>query len=181
MYHWLYGLHLVTKISTFILITALAAICTILGENALIQRLTPDTGADSNVLLSFPMKETKWKDLGIVGEPLITLSIKTKTGYQDNTFLLDSGAVVSSLPREWAEALGLDLAFLPRSVFGGFGGKTSIAYQADMLVLLGDEEITLPVVLTESTGGKSLLGRKGFFNQYSIIFDHKSNRVEIRK
>lgn len=181
MYHWLYGLRFLTKISTFSLIASLVGIATVITGDALVQRLNPGMGPDSGILLSFPMKETKWKDLGVVAEPLVTLSVKTKSGYRDNTFLLDSGAVVSSLPREWAQELGLDLAFLPRSVFGGFGGKTSIAYQADMLVLLGTEEITLPVVLTEAASVKSLLGRKGFFNQYSITFDHKSNRVEIRK
>lgn len=181
MYHWLYGLRLLTKISVFILIAALAGIFTVMAGNALVQTMRPDTAVDSEFLLSFPMKETNWKDLGVVSEPLVTLSVKTKNGYRNNTFLLDSGAVVSSLPREWADELGLDLAFLPRSVFGGFGGKTSIAYQADMVVVLGDEEVTLPVVLTEAAAVKSLLGRKGFFNQYSIIFDHKNNRVEIRK
>ena len=135
---------------------------------------------DSEVLLSFTMKDKNWKDLGIVSEPLISLPIKTTSGYKKNSFLLDSGAVISSLPREWAAELGLDLAFLPRSTFGGFGGATSIAYQGEMVVLLGSDELTLPVVFTEAVGTKSLIGRKGFFNRYSILFDHRTKQVEIR-
>lgn len=137
--------------------------------------------ANSQVLLSFPMKETNWKDIGVVSEPLITLPIKTPDGYKDNKFLLDSGAVISSLPREWADTLGYDLAFLPRSTFGGFGGTTSTAYQGEMQVRLGSEDVILPVVFTEAVGVKSLLGRKEFFNRYSITFDHLTNQVQIRK
>ena len=86
--------------------------------------------------------------------------------FKKNIFLLDSGAVISSLPRDWTQDIGVDLAFLPRITFGGFGGKTSLAYQWKMVVLLAGKEIVLPVVFTEAAGTKSLLGRKGFFDNY---------------
>lgn len=138
--------------------------------------------ADQEILLSFPMQETNWQDLGNVVEPLIPLQVKTKNGYKDNKFLLDSGAVVSSLPREWAKETGQDLSFLPRSTFKGFGGTTSFAYQGEMVLLLGeDKDVAFPVVFTEAIGTKSLLGRKGFFENYSIYFNHKERKIEIRK
>lgn len=137
---------------------------------------------EREILISFPMKDVDWKDLGKVFEPLIPLSVKTKDGYKENTFLLDSGAVVSSLPREWAEKTEQDLAFLPRSSFKGFGGTTSFAYQGEMMIILGEEkDVVLPVVFTEAVGTKSLLGRKGFFEKYSIHFNHKERRIEIRR
>lgn len=137
---------------------------------------------DKEILLSFSMTDTNWKDLGRVFEPLIPLSIKTRNGYKENKFLLDSGAVISSLPRDWAEKTGQKLAFLPRSTFKGFGGTRSFAYQGEMMVLLGEEkDVVLPVVFTEAVGTKSLLGRKGFFENYSIYFNHKERRIEIRK
>lgn len=133
------------------------------------------------VVLSVPMHNVNWQDLGTVFEPLVTLPLKTQTGYEEWEFLLDSGAVVSSLPREWAEKMGKDLAMMQRSTFRGFGGVTSFAYQGEMQVMLGDNEHIIPVVFTEAGGTKSLLGRKGFFEQYSVYFNHKERRIEIRE
>lgn len=137
--------------------------------------------AERGVLVSIPMHNTNWQDLGSVFEPLVSLPVKTTTGYQDNQFLLDSGAVISSLPREWAEKTGQDLAFLQRSTFRGFGGATSFAYRGEMMILLGETEVSLPVVFTEAAGTKSLLGRKGFFEDYSIYFNHQERQIEIRE
>jgi hypothetical protein len=137
--------------------------------------------AERGVLVSIPMRNTNWQDLGTIFEPLVTLPVKTTTGYQNNQFLLDSGAVISSLPREWAEKTGQDLAFLQRSTFRGFGGTTSFAYRGEMMVMLGEKEVVLPVVFTEAAGTKSLLGRKGFFEEHSIYFNHKDKQIEIRE
>jgi len=133
------------------------------------------------VLVSVPMKNVNWQDIGNVFEPVITLPVKTQSNYENWEFLIDSGAVISSLPNEWAEKTGQDLAFLKRSTFRGFGGKTSLAYQGEMELSLGDDLINIPVVFTESSGTKSLLGRKGFFENYSIYFNHLDKRIEIRK
>lgn len=136
---------------------------------------------EKGVLVVVPMQNTNWQDLGVVFEPLLQLPVKTTTGYQSHEFLLDSGAVISSLPREWADRTGQNLAFLQRSTFRGFGGTTSFAYQGEMMVLLGEKEVKLPVVFTEAVSTKSLLGRKGFFEEYSIYFDHEERRIEIRE
>jgi hypothetical protein len=134
-----------------------------------------------NILLVTAMKNVNWQDLGNVFEPVLNIPIKTKTGYESQEFLLDSGAVVSSLPREWADKIGQDLAFMKRSTFRGFGGVTSFAYQGEMVVLLGDKDVTIPVVYTEAANTKSLLGRKGFFENYSVYFNHQEKRIEIRQ
>ncbi len=135
----------------------------------------------NNVVMVIPMKMVNWQDLGNVFEPVVSLPIKTKSGYDSMEFLLDSGAVISSLPRDWAEKMGKDLAFMKRSTFKGFGGKTSFAYQGEMTVLINEEDKVIPVVFTEAVGTKSLLGRKGFFEQYSIVFNHQTERIEIRQ
>ncbi|MGI5828397.1 MAG: hypothetical protein ACOX6V_05245 [Patescibacteria group bacterium] len=136
---------------------------------------------ENNVVLTVPMQNVNWQDLGTVFEPVISIPVKTQSGYEKWEFLLDSGAVISSLPREWAEKTGQNLAFLKRSTFRGFGGKTSFAYQGEMMVLLGEDDKKVPVVFTEASGTKSLLGRKGFFENYSIYFNHKEKQIEIRQ
>lgn len=134
------------------------------------------------VVLSVPMRDTNWQDLGVVFEPLIEIPVKTENGYERSEFLLDSGAVVSSLPREWVEKTGQDLAFMKRSTFRGFGGATSFAYQGEMTILLNEEkEVKIPAVFTEAMGTKALLGRKGFFEDFSVYFNHREKRIEIRE
>ncbi len=136
---------------------------------------------NQDVLVVVPMQNVNWQDLGNVFEPIIPAKVKTNDGFVDNKFLLDSGAVISSLPRDWAEKMGQDLAFLPRTTFRGFGNTQSFAYQGNMIILLGNNEMNVPVVFTESVGTKSLLGRKGFFENHSVLFDHKNRQIEIIK
>ncbi|NMB56765.1 hypothetical protein GYA19_02400 [Candidatus Beckwithbacteria bacterium] len=134
------------------------------------------------VLLSVAMTNVNWSDLGTVFEPIIPVQVKNKSDvYEECEFLLDSGAVISSLPREWAEKMGKDLAMMKRSTFKGYGGTTSFAYQGEMTLLLGGKDVTIPVVFTESSGTKYLLGRKGFFENYSVYFNHNEKKIEIRE
>ena len=135
----------------------------------------------SEILIQAPFKIANWKDIGKVSDPVIDLPLKTKKGYKKNTFLLDSGAVISSLPREMASEIGLDLAFLKRIVFVGYGNNESFAYKGEMTVRLGEKDAVLPVVFTQSFGTRSLLGRQGFFDKYIITFNKKRGIIEIRK
>ena len=131
--------------------------------------------------MKIPMKDTNWKDIGSVFEPIIVLPIRAQGKYHDWEFLLDSGAVISSLPRDWADKMGQDIDKMKRSVFKGFGSTMSFAYQGEMTVLIGEDEVLLPVVFTENTGTKSLIGRRVFFQDYSVFFDHKNKVIEIIK
>lgn len=134
------------------------------------------------VLVETPYQPVLWKDFGEVFEPIIKLPLYYPSeGYQNMEFLLDSGALVSSLPREEAKKMGISLAKLPRSTFAGFGGTTSFAYKGEAQVKLGEQEVMIPVVFTEAAGTKPILGRSGFFEKFSIYFNAKSETIEIRK
>ncbi len=135
------------------------------------------------VLLQTPYQPVTWKDFGNVFEPQLKIPVVyPNQGVQKITFLLDSGALISSMPREEAEKLGYDsLAKLQRSTFMGFGGKVSFAYRGEMQAVLGEEKVNIPVVFTEAGGTKFLLGRLGFFEKYSIYFNSKDQQIEVRK
>ncbi len=134
-----------------------------------------------SVLISSNFKESLWQTYGAVPEAEFMLPIDTPKGQLEYPFLLDTGAVVSSLPREMAEKMGYDLAQLPRQTFKGFGNTTSFVYQATMKVDLGGKQIELPVVYTEAEGSRALLGRTGLFDKFSIVVDHSNRVVEIRE
>lgn len=134
------------------------------------------------ILLQVSYQPVLWKDFGEVFEPVIKVPIYyPNKGFEKEEFLLDSGALVSSLSREKAKELGFSLSRLPRSTFAGFGGTTSFAYKASLKILLGEQEVTIPVVFTEAAGTKSIIGRSGFFENYSVYFNSKAERIEIRK
>ncbi|KKT36063.1 MAG: hypothetical protein UW22_C0045G0013 [Candidatus Gottesmanbacteria bacterium GW2011_GWB1_44_11c] len=137
--------------------------------------------AEPSLVLRIPLGVRQWTDIGSVMEPVLQIPVKTLLGFENTEFVLDSGAVISSLPRNWAEKIGKDLAYAKRISFKGFGNTLSFAYQSDMTVRLGTENVDLPVVFTESEGTRALLGRKGVFDQYSIVFDHTNKVMEIRK
>jgi predicted aspartyl protease len=138
--------------------------------------------ADASILLQHPYQPVLWKDFGIVFEPIIKVPIfYPGRGYVEKKFLLDSGALVSSLPREEAEKMNLDLAMLPRSTFAGFGGTTSFAYKSEVKIKVGDHETTIPVVFTESAGTKAIIGRSGFFEKFSVYFNAEDEVIEVKE
>jgi|GEM_PF-988386 len=143
------------------------------------QLLQEKSSQKRQLLLSYPYTRTNVLGYGSTIEPLIKLKLKYPTGYRETKFLLDSGALTSSLPFETAPELGVNLALLPRQVFLGFGNTLTYAYRGQMTVKLGPEEVQLPVVFTENTGTKNLLGRHGFFNDYSVEFNHIKGTVDI--
>ena len=48
--------------------------------------------------LKIPYKNTLYENFGFVQDPRLLLPLKTLSGYVDTLFLLDSGAVVSTMP-----------------------------------------------------------------------------------
>jgi hypothetical protein len=133
------------------------------------------------ILIQAPIRMADWEDIGKVSDPVIDLQVKVKDTYQKVTFLIDSGAVISSLPREMAEKMDLELAFLKRIAFVGFGNRESFAYKGEMTILFNQDERTIPVVFTEGYGTRSILGRQGFFDQYIITFDKQRGVIEIKE
>ncbi len=137
---------------------------------------------DADVLLAGRYKQVLWRNFGTVFEPVLNVPLYyPERGFMEKEFLVDSGAVVSSLPREEAEARNLELAKLKRTTFSGYGGSTSFAYQDDTKIKVGQDEIKIPVVYTEARGTKFILGRSGFFDKYSLFFNRAAGRLEVRK
>lgn len=128
-----------------------------------------------------PLGVKEWEDIGLVSNPVISLPVKVKSGYKEVNFLLDSGAVISTLPPEMAEKMDLDLAFLQRIPFISFNGEESIGYKAIMTVLINDVEVVIPVIFTQKSNTTPLLGRQGFFDEFIITFNKSKGIVEIRK
>jgi hypothetical protein len=128
-----------------------------------------------------PYKNTLYENFGFVQEPRVNLPLKTATGYSDIVFLLDSGAVVSALPLQAAENTGVDLASAKRITLQGFSGVPAFAYLDNITVKIGGKDFQFPAVFTESDKTTYILGRKGFFDDFSIEFDHEARAIIISR
>lgn len=128
-----------------------------------------------------PYKNTLYENFGFVQDPKITLPLKTLNGYVDTLFLLDSGAVVTTMPLQAAHDTGVDLTKAKRITLQGFSGVPAFAYLAEVTVQIAGEEYIFPATFTESNATTYILGRKGFFDDFSILFDHEARAIIITR
>jgi hypothetical protein len=128
-----------------------------------------------------PYKNTLYDSFGFVQEPRVMLPMKTTSGYQDINFLLDSGAVVSALPLTAAKDTGVNLSKAKRITLQGFSGMPAFAYLDVIVVKIADTDYEFPAVFTESEKTTYILGRKGFFDDFSINFDHENRMITISR
>lgn len=128
-----------------------------------------------------PYKNTLYENFGFVQDPRVTLPLRTTTGYVDTTFLLDSGAVVSTMPLQAAHDTGVDLTRAKRITLQGFSGVPAFAYLDKVTVRIGNKDYEFPATFTESSKTTYILGRKGLFDDFSILFDHEQRAIIITR
>lgn len=128
-----------------------------------------------------PYKNTLYESFGFVQEPKITVPLLTTNGYEETTFLLDSGAVVSTLPLQAAHDTGVNLANAKRITLQGFSGVPAFAYLDKITIKIGEQDFEFPATFTESSATTYILGRKGLFDEFTINFDHEERIITISK
>lgn len=176
------------KINAIVKVASLFGFVLVLGmffvaRGGLKNRVNQVSVTDSFGKLEYkvPYKNTLYESFGFVQEPKVTMPLKTTKGYVNTTFLLDSGAVVSTLPLQAAQDTGVDLSKAKRITLQGFSGVPSFAYLAQITVKIGDSDFEFPATFTESSSTTYILGRKGLFDEFSIHFDHEERVITISK
>lgn len=96
--------------------------------------------------------------------------------------LIDSGADISVIPKDFAELIGVKIDGEP-GFANGIGGQVRVITSKMNLKIKGDHttyqfNIPVQVVLDESKI-PVLLGRDGFFSYFRIEFDHYKERVKL--
>ena len=137
-------------------------------------------GEDSKIL-TIPYQQTLYKHFGSAINPQVKIPVKTVNGYKKMEFLIDSGAVVSALPKILAGDLGADLSNMPRITIEGFAGQKTFAYRGEFVIMIGEDEVVIPVVFSENAQASNILGRIGFFDQFNINFNAETKNIEISK
>jgi hypothetical protein len=176
------------KIEAIVKVLSLFGFAVVLGGFLLVRGLMRSgvnqvTVSDSFGKLEYtvPYKNTLYESFGFVQEPKVTMPLKTTNGYVDTTFLLDSGAVVSTLPLQAAHDTGVDLARAKRITLQGFSGVPAFAYLDKITIKIGAKEFEFPATFTESSATTYILGRKGLFDDFSINFNHEERVITISK
>lgn len=177
-----------TKFQAIVKIFSLFGFAIVLGIVVLVNTLVKGKVSQVTVTDSFgkleysvPYKNTLYESFGFVQEPKVTMPLKTLKGYVDTTFLLDSGAVVSTLPLQAAQDTGVDLSRAKRITLQGFSGVPAFAYLDKITIKIGTKDVELPATFTESSATTYILGRKGLFDDFTINFDNVQRVITISK
>lgn len=176
------------KIEAIVKVLSLFGFAVVLGGFLLVRGLVGPkvnqvsvTDSFGNLVYTVPYKNTLYESFGFVQEPKVTMPLKTTSGYVDTTFLLDSGAVVTTLPLQAAKDTGVDLSKAKRITLQGFSGVPAFAYLDKVTIKIGNGEFEFPATFTESNSTTYILGRKGLFDDFSINFDHEERVITISK
>ena len=114
--------------------------------------------------------------------PLLTIAIRYKQKKHKLLALVDSGADACLFPRDVAEVLGINLRSGPCASLTGIGGNRVPFYFHEVEILFSQYHIrTLAGFAKEGIGAAGLLGQKGFFDQFIVSFDNKSNYFEVKE
>ncbi|MFC1722931.1 retropepsin-like aspartic protease [Nanoarchaeota archaeon] len=118
-----------------------------------------------------------------VKSPTIPITLGGAKSYKTYA-LVDSGADISAMSREFAEALGLDLRGKRSAAFGVGGKSEAVDTKMKILVSKGHESysFSIPVkVLMNDSDFPILLGRVGFFDKFIISFDQSREKISLKR
>ncbi len=137
----------------------------------------------SSAFFKFPYRSKISKHYGVIPDPKITIFIKTAFGFEPLTFLVDTGADVSMLPRSWAERLGIKLKDLPSHHMLNASGKEVKVCRGEMTIKLqkNSEELTISCTFAASDKVPPLLGRLGIFENFTLEFSHRKKTVSFKR
>lgn len=131
--------------------------------------------------LRYPYESKLSLEFGNISTIKLLLSVESSTGLIPFTFLLDTGADVSSLPASAALKLGIDLAKSPRIPMSGFEGSTISVYKSRIKIRLNEKSMSVPCVFHPDDDVPILLGRAGIIDKFNIFMDGKKKEITFEE
>jgi len=128
----------------------------------------------------FHYRKEKTKEGEIVYRPVAYVHLKGKDG---NWYLfdpyIDSGADISLLTRSDCNLLGYELKNGQERRISGVSGGIIRTYIHQVLLRIGEIELTAEVAFAELEQVPRLLGRKDIFNRFQINFDEEELKIHF--
>jgi hypothetical protein len=98
--------------------------------------------------------------------------------------LVDSGMDCTTLPIEWADLLGIDVArdCVPEAATQADGKDSPRQVYTDGLrIEVVDEELFLDIVHFSTTPSCAFLGRRDLFDRHLVLFDQRQKRFYLER
>lgn len=127
----------------------------------------------------------RYTHYGGVSRPVIPVVLKNKDQEIGYHVLVDSGADICLFHAEIGEAIGIDIIRgTAREVFG-VGGKVSVYYQHRVIIDVGGLAYEIEAGFLPTIGGRivpyGIVGQKGFFEFFKVIFDQQLGEIDLRR
>ena len=100
--------------------------------------------------------------------------------------LIDSGADMSAIDSRWANWLNLDMTGCRTRSYGISGSVETVISKVGIEVSRGHEDYTLDIPIRVLVLGEAdpyaptLIGRRGFFDQFRITIDESSQKIVLK-
>lgn len=131
-------------------------------------------GPDMSLEFPFEYAETEW--LGTLFYPIVYLELKTVDGWRQFSFLVDTGADITTVPSHLLPVLGFDESKLAVGHTLGVDGYSVKTWEFRLPIKIGKTEL---LVAASAVGTKDdtiplLLGRKDIFEEkFNLILDSR--------
>ncbi|MBI3572587.1 MAG: hypothetical protein HY092_00100 [Candidatus Kerfeldbacteria bacterium] len=115
--------------------------------------------------------------------PIIPVTIQAGNKTIRYAALVDSGADFNIFHAEIGAGIGLDIPSGEPINFGGIHAKSGAqGYFHDVTLIVGGHVFPTRVAFSSGIAeyGHGVLGQKGFFEFFKVIFDHQSGSLEIK-
>ena len=133
--------------------------------------------------ISYNYKTVKRPDGTDVKTPSIPIILEGKE-IISSIGLVDSGADISAISKDFADILGLDLTGKIEPAYGIGGKVDSVETMVNITIEKGHEKYSFNIPIKVILGNYDfpvLLGRAGFFDKFVISFDQKNERISFKK
>ena len=124
-----------------------------------------------------------WNQNGILKKPMLEVEVS----YNDKSFtqvaIIDSGADITVMSAEVAEAIGIDRTVCEKKFVSGIGGSPQEGFlcDIDLKVEKISGSVTLPVLFVPGLQFNYLLGQYGFFEQFRVKFEKDRDIFALMK
>lgn len=110
--------------------------------------------------------------------PIIPVSLQYKDKSIHYEALIDTGADFCIFPIELATTLGINLNPDKIVYFSGVGGQPLKGFITEVILRIGEINISVKIVFAES-GTTRVLGQRGFFDHFDVNLSYQKQIIEI--
>lgn len=129
----------------------------------------------------YPYTSYVGNEYALIKEPRINVVLSKNGKTMNQLAIIDSGAHTTMISEEVADFFGIDLSKCTKRVIGGIVGEDVECFECDFTLKVDGfkEAITIPVIFVPGIRTNMLLGQRGFFDHFRIMFYKAKNSFSL--